>query len=68
MTETNNLIKNVAFDIISLTTIWALINSNNSSSRYRMYFNNYNLDINYHPIYSTILGFGFSVHLLIKYI
>jgi len=45
MTDTNNLIKDVTFDIISIITVWNLFN-NSSLNNYNIkaYFNSYNFN------------------------
>jgi hypothetical protein len=69
MTDTNNLIRTVAFDIISITTIWALINSH--YGEYSFFINIDNKYIktkfDYMPIYGKIMGMGASFILLRKY-
>jgi len=70
MTDTNNLIRTVALDIISITTIWALINIQ-CNNKYNFYFNIDNKFIKtrfeYSPTYGTIIGLGTSLLLLKKY-
>jgi hypothetical protein len=68
MSDTNNLIKDVAFDIISVITVWNLLN-NSSSNNYNVkaYYNSYNFNFSYSPIYSSIIGTGFSIFVLSKY-
>ena len=59
MLNTNILIKDIAFDIISIITIWGFCN---------------NIDLNiyvYNKIYyinTNFIGLGFSTYFLIKYI
>lgn len=68
MTDTNKLITTVAFDIISITTIWALINS--QSGQYSFFYidNKYiKTRIDYMSIYGKIMGIGTSFLLLKKY-
>lgn len=83
MSDTNNLIKSAAGDIIAIISIWGLINNsylfNNPyllnnlilnkyyNTYYNTYYNNYNLKILYLPIYTTILGTGISIFMLKKY-
>lgn len=64
MTDTDKLITMVAYDIISITTIWALINS-----KYSFYANidNRFIKFDYSPIYGTLIGVGASLFLLRKY-
>lgn len=66
MIDTNKLINMVAFDIISITTVWALINT-----QYGFFLNIDNkflkINIQYSPIYGTLMGFGTSLLLLKKY-
>ena len=66
MTDTNKLITTVAYDIISITTIWALINSNSNNSFYVNIDHRF-IKFNYSPIYSTIIGISASLFLLRKY-
>ncbi len=59
MSNTNILIKEVAFDIISVITIWGLVN------------NTYlNIDINkkIYSISTHFIGIGFSIYIIRKYI
>ena len=63
MKDTNILIKNIAFDIISITTVWGLLN--NQYATFNVRFNNkvYNISS-----IMPLIGFSFSTYLLIKYI
>lgn len=60
MSETNILIKNVAFDIVTVITIWGFFNNYTNMN---IYFNNkvYHININ-------LIGFGISTYILRKYI
>ena len=58
---TDALIKNVAFDISAITSMWALL--------YNPYMvNAHHYNVNYLPVYSTMLGVGVSTLVLIKYL
>ena len=68
MTDTNKLIKDVAYDIIGITTMWALLNNPylvHNNTILKLYYNNYY--INYSSSYLTIFGIGASICLLRKY-
>ena len=58
MLDTNILIKVATFDIISVITIWKLLNN----SYLNIHFNKkiYEISTNY-------IGFGFSIYLIRKY-
>ena len=57
---TDALIKDVAFDMIAITSMWALL--------YNPFMvNAYNFNV-YLPVCSTMLGIGVSTFVLIKYI
>lgn len=58
-TYKNTLIKDVAIDVIALTTFWGLLNLNKR--------NNYLYDNNYIPLYSSILGLGLMTLSIRKY-
>jgi len=58
---TDTLIKNVAIDMIAITSMWALLNNPYMA-------NAYHYNVNYSPVYSTILGIGVSTFVLIKYL
>lgn len=53
--DTNNLIKTDAFDIISMTTIWSLVNSSHS------YLNHSYLNHSHFYIESKYIDFSLSV-------
>ena len=57
-TNTNLLIKDVAFDIISVITIWELLNN----SYLNIHFNK-----KIYSISTNFIGFGFSIYLIKKY-
>jgi len=61
--------KDIAYDIISVVTIWSILN--NPSFSNNIYFttnlNSLKLSFNYSPVYSMLLGFGFSAYMLKKY-
>ena len=59
MSNTDILIKKVAFDIISVIAICSLFNNLDLNIR----FNN-----KIYPIYSNFVGFGISIYILKKYI
>ena len=59
MLNTNMLIKDVAFDIISVIAIWGVFNNSNLN----IYFNNKIYSIN-----TNFIGFGISIYILRKYI
>ena len=58
MLNTDVLIKGVAFDIISVITIWGIFNNLDFNIR----FNN-----KIYPVYSNWIGFGISIYFLRKY-
>jgi hypothetical protein len=62
---TDALIKNVAFDIIAVTSMWALLNN-----PYMVNINSHHYNVKYLlvSVYSTMLGIGISTFVLIKYI
>jgi hypothetical protein len=60
MSETNILIKNVAFDIVTVITIWGVFNNYTNMN---IYFNN-----KVYPININLIGFGISTYILRKYI
>ena len=60
MSETNILIKNVAFDIVSVITIWSFFNNYNNMN---IYFNN-----KIYPININLIGLSISTYILRKYI
>ena len=70
MNDSNKLIKNITYDIISIITLWGLINTSNIP--YNFYINinnkyfNYNTNINYNKIL-IITGLGTSFFILRKY-
>lgn len=69
MTDTNKLITTVAFDIISITTIWVLINSQYCQYSFFNIDNKYiKTKFDYMPIYGQIMGIGTSFLLLKKII
>jgi hypothetical protein len=65
-TNTNELIKHIAVDIICITTIWSLVNNPNFTVNYYIRLNNnlYNIS----PMYNIIAGFGITFYVLTKYI
>ena len=58
MLNTNILIKDATFDIISVITIWSFMNN----SYINIYVNN-----KIYPIYTNIVGLAFSTYILRKY-
>ena len=69
MSDTNNLIKSATCDIIAVISIWGLINNSYLLNNliFKFYYNNYNLNISYSPVYTTILGTSISIFMLYKY-
>ena len=68
---TDALIKNVAIDMIAITSMWALLNNPYMANAYHLKFfmNSYHYnEVNYLPVYSTMLGIGVSTMVLIKYL
>lgn len=57
-TNTNILIKEVAFDIISIITIWELLNN----SYLNIHFNK-----KIYSISTNFIGFGFTMYIMQKY-
>jgi len=70
MTDTNNLIKNVATDIMSLTIMWGLINNPCINYNYYIDFNigTFNSRCNFNTSYLTLIGIGTSTYILMKYV
>jgi len=58
MTNTDGLIKDVAFDIITLITVWGLFCNSNVNVLY--YDKPYKIN-------NTLIGLGFSTYFLTKY-
>jgi hypothetical protein len=69
MSNINSLITNVTFDIIAVTTIWGLINSEQSKNGFSFYINSkyINYELNYRHSYNIFLGAGVSALILSKY-
>lgn len=69
MSNNNSLITDVTFDIIALTTVWGLINSQKSTNGFSFYINSryINYELNYRQSYNVFLGTGISLYLLSKY-
>jgi len=67
--ETNKLIKNVAFDIVALTTLWGLTNISLYQNDLFIKFNflKYFYRFNYSNMYTKFLTVGYSVILIYKY-
>ena len=59
MSDTNTLIKNITFDIISIVTTWGFFNNSNMN----IYFNNKT-----YPININLIGLSISICILRKYI
>jgi len=57
-TNTNLLIKEVAFDIIGIITIWELLNNS---------YLNIHINKKIYSISTNFIGFGFSIYLIQKY-
>lgn len=60
MSDTNILIKNMAFDIVSVITVWGFFNNYNNMN---IYFNNKIYLIN-----TNLIGLSISTYILRKYI
>ena len=60
MLDTNILIKNVAFDIVSIITVWGVFNNYTNMN---IYFNN-----KIYPININFIGLSISTYILRKYI
>ena len=60
MLDTNILIKNMAFDIVSVITVWGFFNNYNNIN---IYFNN-----NIYRINTNLIGLSISAYILTKYI
>ena len=60
MSDTTILIKNVAFDIVSVITFWSFFNNYNNIN---IYFNN-----KIYPINTNLIGLSISTYILSKYI
>ena len=59
------MIKDVAVDIIAITTIWALLNNPDMPLNY--FKNNENKIYDINPTYKTIFGVGVSLYIISKY-
>ncbi len=69
MSDTNKLIKQVTFDIISIITILGVMNGSFLSEYYSVngYIYNFKISYNYSPLLKTTLGMGISGYLLFRY-
>ncbi len=65
MSDTNHLIKEVALDIICVTTMWAILNNPYTALNYYPKLNNGLRDIT--PMCTLLLGFGISAFVIKKY-
>jgi hypothetical protein len=66
MTEdNNNLIKEVAFDIISITTMWGVISANSGLEHY-IFFSENKYSNSFHNI-TKLVAFGTSLIVIHKY-
>jgi hypothetical protein len=65
MSDITKLIKDCTYDIITITTIWALLNNPDIPLNYFKYNDNKLYDI--HPTYKTLFGIGVSFYVLSKY-
>jgi len=65
-TDTNELIKHVAFDIICITTLWSAVNNPYFAVNHYIRLNNNLYTIS--PIYNIIASFGISFYVITKYI
>jgi hypothetical protein len=64
----DKFIKTAIIDIVSITTIWGLINcSDNISCNFFMNSKYFNLEFNYSKKYLIIVGLGVSGYVLGKY-
>ena len=59
MLNTNNLLKDIAFDVISIITIWGVLNNSILQVNDKIY--------NISSVYKTVIGFGISTYILKKY-
>jgi len=66
----DNLIKEVAFDVIAVTCIWSLLNNPYLANGYHYKFciNSNHYYVNCSPVYSIIFGLGVSTAVLVKYL
>ena len=72
MINNTRLRNRATFDIITMMTIWGLINFQYLNYQYGNYYidlryRNNNVRINFMPFYSVCLGFGYSLAILKKY-
>jgi hypothetical protein len=65
MTDITKLIKGSTYDIIAITTIWALLNNPDMPLNYFKYNDNKHYVI--HPTYKILIGIGVSFYVLSKY-
>jgi hypothetical protein len=65
----NNTTNRIVYDIISLITIWGILNSRfmNNSTSVGFSIIGYDFYINYYPVYSLYIGIFSSGFLLRKY-
>jgi hypothetical protein len=78
MIETNQLIKDIGIDIITISTAWALINSPYIATNHYLSFirGRHSTDTeqgiqwynnpNNLPVYTTILGLGLSTYMVLR--
>lgn len=59
MLNTNSLIKEATFDILSVITVWGFFSNSNLS----LSFNN-----KIYPLYTNLIGLGISTYIIRKYI
>ena len=70
MSDSNKLIKNITYDIISIVTVWGLVNSSYIPYNFYININNKYLNYNASIYYKNILiftGIGISFFALRKY-
>ena len=66
----DNLIKEIAFDVIAVTCIWGLLNNPYLANayHYKFYINSNHYYVIYSPVYSMMLGIGVSTAVLVKHL
>ena len=61
------LIKNVAFDTVTIITVWGLLNISNKTVNHDKIFNSHDKIFNSIITTTNIIGFGLSAYILTKY-
>jgi hypothetical protein len=67
MRDISNVIKECTYDIISVITIWSLLNHPYLHMTYPTYNKNIIIFNDIHPVSRTLVGLGVSFYVLSKY-